>query len=134
MKLYVLFIVFFSSITASASILVNGDRAHFLWDTVQVIDSIENAGIIYRDNDTDIINLDTVDCAFEMYYGCSFYVNNQSGRKLLIAIDGTHEFMNELAGVGVYVDTELARMDVDSLICKKTFEKYSCEIIEPLMK
>lgn len=130
MKLLIICCALLSS-AAWANISLEGQNAKFLWDTVQKIDAIENAGIIYKDNGYEIIRLDNIDCAFEMYYGCSFYVNNPSGRKLLIAVDGTQDFMNELASAGVYVDTTLARMDVDYLNCQREQDQYYCDIVEP---
>ena len=133
MKFLIIGCAFLSSMTW-ANISLEGQDAKYLWDTVQKIDGIENAGIIYKDNGNENIRLDSIDCAFEMYYGCSFYVNNPNGRKLLIAIDGTQDFMNELAGAGVYVDTTLARLDVDFLSCSKTNDNYYCDIVESTKK
>jgi hypothetical protein len=39
--------------------------------------------------------------------------------------------MNELASAGVYVDTTLARMDVDYLNCQREQDQYYCDIVEP---
>lgn len=130
MKMLALVSLFFSSL-AFANISLEGDEAKYVWDTVQAIDSIEKANIIYNENGNETFRLDNIDCAFEMYYGCSFYVNNPKGRKLLIVVDGAQDFMNELAGAGVYVDTQLARMDVDYLNCLKQDNQYFCDIVEP---
>ena len=105
-------------------------KAEKLWNRIDLIGKMENVQIIHEENGQQVIHLDRVSCVFEMYNGCSMFIVTPNQRKMIVALEGTAEFMNQLANAGVYVDEESARMGVKSLDCTQDGILTVCKIEE----
>ena len=118
------------SINSYAQIILEGSKAEKLWNRIDLIGKMENVQIIHEENGQQVIHLDRVSCVFEMYNGCSMFIVTPNQRKMIVALEGTAEFMNQLANAGVYVDEESARMGVKSLDCTQDGILTVCKIEE----
>lgn len=116
------------SINAFAQIDLSGGKAVALWNRIDSIGRNEKVQMIQDENGQKAIHLDNISCVFEMYNGCSIYVVSPKERKMIVALDGTADFMNQLAYAGVYVDEENARMDVKAIDCYNDGKDTICKI------
>lgn len=121
---------FLFSINSYAQININGTQATKLWNSIDSIGKIENVQIIQTENGQQAIHLDHIACVFEMYNACSMFVPLPTERKMIVALEGTADFMKQLANVGVYVDEEEARMYMTSIDCSNDGKDIICKIEE----
>jgi hypothetical protein len=121
---------FLLSFNSFAQISINGPVANRLWNQIEKIGKNENTPIVYTENDQQVIHIEHIACVFEMYNGCSMFVNTANERKMIVALDGTADLMNQLAKIGVAVDEDNARMYIDAIDCSKDNSEISCDIQE----
>lgn len=118
------------SLNSYAQINISGTKAVKLWSRIDSIGKIENVQMILIENGQQAIHLDRIACVFEMYNACSIFVNTPTERKMIVALEGTADLMNQLASAGVYVDEEYSRMDVSSIDCVNDGKETICKIEE----
>ena len=118
----------FLCLNAYAQIEVTGTKATQLWNQIDKVGKIENLQIPHIENNQQVIHLDSMVCVFENYNACSIFVNTGSERKMIVAMEGTADFMNQLAKLGVWVDEENASMDVNTIDCVNDNTVTTCTI------
>jgi hypothetical protein len=130
MKNYIL--VFCSTLLFSfnsfAQIDVSGGQAARLWSRIESIGKNENVQVVQTENNQQVIHLGRVSCVFEMYNACSIFVNIGTDKKMIVALDGTAEFMNQLAAAGVWVDEERAQIGVNGIDCITDENQTRCKL------
>lgn len=118
------------SLNSYAQINISGNKAVKLWNRIDSIGKIENIQVILVENGQQAIHLDQIECVFEMYNACSLFVNTPTERKMIVALEGTADLMDQLASAGVYVDEEYSRMDISSIDCVNDGKDTICKIEE----
>lgn len=119
---------FLFAFNSYAQIEVSGTEAVKLWNQIDHIGKMENIQIVHPENNQQVIHLDHIACVFENYNACSIFVNTGSERKMIVAMEGTADFMNQLAKLGVWVDEENASMDVNTIDCVNDNTVTTCTI------
>lgn len=118
------------SISAFATIKIDGNAAKQMWSAVDLISKIENTSIIHTENSKSFFSIDDISCVFEIYNACSFYTDIAGNRKLIVSMEGSEKLMNEMAHAGIFVDTDATRMDATSISCTNEHDNYSCILEE----
>jgi hypothetical protein len=113
-----------------AQINLDGSKAVSLWNRIDNIGRNEKVEMIQEENGQKVIHIGNISCVFEMYNGCSMFVISPKERKMIVALDGTADFMNQLAYAGIYVDEENARMDIKAIDCFNDGKDTICKIEE----
>jgi hypothetical protein len=126
----VLCLSFLCSMNSYAQINLDGSQAVSLWNRIDNIGRNEKVEIIHEENGQKVIHLEKISCVFEMYNGCSLFVISPTERKMIVALDGSADFMNQLAYAGVFVDEENARMYVKAIDCTNDGTDTLCKIEE----
>jgi ribosomal protein S19 len=116
------------SVNTFATININGTQAARLWNQIDTIGKIEKIQMIRTENNQQVIHIEHIACVFEMYNGCSMWVETETERKMIVALDGTAEFMNQLAKAGVAVDEDNARMYINAIDCVNDSTNTICKI------
>ncbi len=116
------------SLNSFAQIDVSGSQALKLWNRIDLISKTENAQIIFPENNQQAIHLGRISCVFEMYNGCSMIILTPTERKMIVALEGTDDLVNQFAKLGVWVDEENARIGVKSLDCINENNTVLCKI------
>jgi hypothetical protein len=128
--LFISFLLLASLSSFGATIEVSDMGAEKIWKSIDVISKIENLEIIKTNATESNFKIDDISCVFENYDACSFFTDIKNERKMVVAMEGTNTFMQSLADVGILVDEENARMDVESVECSRMGNEFNCTIEE----
>ena len=123
-------IIFSVSFHAQAKIKVPPRTSQELWEAVELMEKDVDQRLIRAQEKEETLELEAIECVFEMYDACSFFSEVHGERRLLVALGGAIELANALERAGVALDPEVPRIEARKLSCVKTSSFIGCDIVE----
>lgn len=111
-------------------ISTSGLKAKSLWTSIDIMAKLEGVDFHVIKPNADELELDSINCASENYYACSFWVMLKNEKKMIVATDGARNFMSAMYENGVPLDSDdSSRIGAKHILCSKSDAEYRCAII-----